>query len=259
MFIEGGKRRKGSLIVETAIVLPFFLMVIITISLLVRVTAIEENTMLCFADESHKHAKGMYLTELVEVFHGERLLSKVETVESAKLKNKRVEQHYSILRENDPGKINISLSYELEIPLPLSFNRNFRLEQYLFFRGFIGADNPGEAMGFDAMETGESSSSVYVFPRAGERYHTIDCRVIDVYPVEKVLSKEIMKKYKPCKLCKAETLSPGCLVYCFDKCGKVYHKGSCTVVDRYVVEMDRDEAIERGYTACSFCGGGGDE
>lgn len=256
MFIEKGKGKKGSLFVETAVVLPFFLMAIITISLLVRVVAIEENTMLCFADESHKYAKEMYLTEFTHVFHEERLLNRLNAVESARLKNERVEYRHSILHEKDLGKTNAFLSYELEIPLPFSFKRELKLEQHLFFRGFIGADNPGEAMGFDAMETGESSSSVYVFPRAGERYHRIDCRVIDVYPVEKVLSKDLMKKYEPCKLCKAETLSPGCLVYCFDKCGKVYHKGSCVTVDRYVVEMDSEEAIEKGYTPCSFCGGG---
>lgn len=241
--------------VETAIVLPFFLLAIITISLLIKVMAVEENTMLHFVTEEQRYAKEMYLTELHDGLHEYRMLKKMDEIQAAKLRNPRIGRQLGIFVK-DSGLVNTSLSYELEIPLPLAFNRELAIEQHLLFRGFVGADNLGEPMGFDAMEREEKASSVYVFPRAGERYHRKDCRIIDVYPVEKVLSKDIRKKYKPCKLCKAEALPPGCLVYCFDKSGKVYHKGSCTTVDRYVIEMDRDEAIEKGYTACLFCGGG---
>jgi hypothetical protein len=39
------------------------------------------------------------------------------------------------------------------------------------------------------------------------------------------------------------------------KSGKVFHKGSCTTVDRYVIAIEADEAIEKGYSPCYYCGG----
>jgi hypothetical protein len=35
--------------------------------------------------------------------------------------------------------------------------------------------------------------------------------------------------------------------------GAVYHKGSCFIVDRYVISMDEVDAVKKGYTPCSRC------
>ncbi len=259
MFIKKGQVKRGSIFVETAIVLPFFLLAIVSMSLLIRVTAVEENTMSSFASQGQKYAKEMYSTELNlalhDGLHENRILENLGEGQAAMLKNVCLDRHYDIFA--DPHIVKAILSYQLEIPLPLAFNRELKIEQHLLFRNFVGVDNYDNPMGFDAMESEDRASSVYVFPRAGEKYHSKDCRLIDMYPLEKVLSRDIMRRYRPCKLCKAESLPPGCLVYCFDKSGKVYHKGTCPIVERYVIEMDRDEAIEKGYTPCYFCGGGG--
>lgn len=261
--------KKGSLFVETAITLPFFILAILSISLLIRLVGTEENTMVAFAEEAQVFLKEMYVTQLEvipenygvagafhEVLLETRIGERIEKEEAIKINNIRMERDYLYdIDKDDPGRMSCSLLYVIKIPLPLAFNREMEIEQRLLFRGFIGAVPNGKGMGFDEMEKPGGSDSVYVFPRAGERFHQAACRMIDVYPVEKVLSQNLKKRYSPCKLCEANELPFGCRVYCFDKSGKVYHRGSCTTVDRYVVEMQRDEAVAEGYTPCAYCGG----
>ena len=164
-------------------------------------------------------------------------LEKEETLSLEDLRLNRFEYLYQ--DEGKPGTIDCSITYGIDLPLPLEFGRRGEFEQRLFFRGFIGAMDNEEGMGFDAMEKPDSASIVYVFPRAGKRFHKPDCRMIEVYPKEMILSSGVRNRYFPCKLCDADSLPWGSRVYCFDKSGKVFHKGSCSTVDRYVIGIDR--------------------
>lgn len=261
--------RKGSLFVEASIVFPMFLLAVISICTLIRVVGTEENTMRCFAEEGQKTAKELFLTQLDllpegYIKEGEvhidllefRTFRRIEKEESLKVKDLQLNRYRQIFNgARDDASVFCSLSYGIEIPLPLMFQRELQFEQRLLFRGFVGADNEGEGLGFDTMETPEGLSTVYVFPRAGEKFHQIDCRIIENYPKLMVLSADLKRKYNPCKLCGAGDLPWGSRVYCFDRSGKVYHKGSCTIVDKYIIGIDRDEAIEKGYTPCFYCGG----
>lgn len=262
--------KKGSLFIEAAIVLPLFLLALLSISILIRVVATEEITMNSFGLEGQTFAKEIYLMELdsipenyglAEGIHGaiieQRVKERISSGDTVKLGNIHISKDLiSLLQEDDKSIVKFNLEYDMDVPLPLAFKRRLEIKQSLLFRGFVGAINEGEGMGFDAMEKPDSLSSVYVFPRAGEKFHVFDCRIIEVYPIEKLLSASLKKDYDPCKLCEAKSLPWGAKVYCFGKSGKVYHKGSCATVDRYVIEMDRDEALEKGYTPCAFCGGG---
>ncbi len=264
--------KKGSLFVETAITLPLFFLALLSICVLIRVIGTEENTMRSFAEEGQRVAKEAYLTRLdiipegysVEIAEGIahgtllelRVLERLKKEESIFLKEPRIDQfEYLFAEKGNTGLIRCSMAYGVPLPLPANFQRKLEFEQSLFFRGFIGAENYNEGMGFDRMEEPDDPETVYVFPRAGERFHQLDCRIIEVFPIELVLSPGVRKRYAPCKLCDADTLPWGSRVYCFDTSGKAFHKGSCTTVERYVIGIDREEAIEKGYSPCAFCGG----
>lgn len=253
------KKRKGSMFVEAAIVLPIFFMAILSIVLTIRLAAVEANTMECFSKVSQEYAREMYLTgrgPLQNFVFEARVKSEVAEKEKLDLRNPRIQNHFGLGEAlTDPGLVNASFLYEVDLTLPLRLNRGLSFQEHLVFRGFIGRESWEDGFGFDEMEKSDNPNGVFVFPRAGERYHKADCRIIEVYPVEKILSPGLKKKYSPCKLCKSGDLPYGCKVYCFESTGKVFHKGICTTVDRYVVEIDKEEAIERGYTPCAFCGG----
>ncbi len=252
--------KRASIFVEAAIVLPVFFVAMISLTLTIRLAAVEANTMECFSSISRDYAKEMYLTgrgPAQNYLYESRVKARIEQDEKLNLQNVRVENHLGGGRVLlDSGYVDASLMYEVNIALPLSFSRGISFQEHLAYRGFVGRQKGVEGFGFDEMEKSDNPNAVFVFPRAGERYHKADCRIIKVYPVEKILSPALKKQYKPCRLCKSGDLPYGSRVYCFESTGKVYHKGSCTTVDRYVVEMDRQEAIDKGYTPCAYCGGG---
>ena len=279
--------KRGSLFVETAIVLPLFLLAVLSISILIRITAVEENTMRCFSEEAQKTLKEAYLTQLdllpgqfdmdfsdpsdsydsiqqkgktgisEALVHGALLEFRIQSrlkEETVSLKDASLNRFEYLYSDGEAsGLIHCGFKYGVELPLPLDFHRQLQFEQRLLFRGFIGADENGEGMGFEAMETQDDANTVYVFPRAGERFHKSDCRIIEVYPKEMVLSPSVRKKYTPCKICDAEDLPYGFRVYCFDTSGKAFHRGSCSTVDRFVIGIDGEEAMEQGYTPCYYC------
>ncbi len=263
--------KRGSLFVEASILFPMFLLAILSICVLIRIIGTEENTIRSFAEEGQKIAKEAYVTqldvmpesysiELLEgIVHGTllelRMLERLKK-EDQLLKNPGIDRFSYLFSEGDrTGLIQCSIVYDIQLPMPLNFYRQLEFEQRLLFRGFIGAENHGEGMGFDSMEEPGDAEIVYVFPRAGERYHQLHCRIIEVYPREMILSPSLRKRYSPCKLCEADSLPWGSMVYCFDTSGRAYHKGSCSTVERYVIGVDREEAIENGFSPCAYCGG----
>ncbi len=263
--------KRGSLFVEAAILFPMFLLAILSICVLIRIIGSEENMVRSLTEEGHKIAKEAYVTqldfipesysiELLEgIVHGTllefRMLERLKN-EDKLVKNPRIDRfEYLYAEGHQSGLIHCSIAYDILLPMPLSFHRQPEFEQRLLFRGFIGAENCGEGMGFDSMEEPDDASIVYIFPRAGERFHQLQCRIIEVYPRQMILSPSLRKKYTPCKLCNGDLMPWGSRVYCFDKSGRVYHKGNCTTVERYVVGIDREEAIENGYSPCAYCGG----
>ena len=106
------------------------------------------------------------------------------------------------------------------------------------------------------MERNDNADMVWVFPDEGTKYHEKSCSIVSSYPVQLILNEEIRKRYKACEICHADDASSGTQVYCFLEYGKTYHLISCPSVDKYVVSMEKQQAVDRGYTPCLKCGGG---
>ena len=69
------------------------------------------------------------------------------------------------------------------------------------------------------------------------------------------MTGSMKKQYKSCPTCHSGRAEPGSLVYYFPAAGEDYHLSGCASLQRNYVEIDKSVAIERGYTACSKCGG----
>jgi hypothetical protein len=155
-----------------------------------------------------------------------------------------------------PGMISMDLNYDVDIKLPIPFFEKLPVSESLLFRGFIGSEMPFDPISFEEMEREEQSHPVWIFPRAGGRYHKETCTFISSEPRQLIMSKNIRQRYEPCSICNPSELSNGELVYCYIKWGEAYHKGSCPAVDKYIISVEKEEAIQKGYTPCSKCGGG---
>ena len=125
----------------------------------------------------------------------------------------------------------------------------------MVFRGLIGSRNQVNPTGFDELEKEKPSSKVWIFPTEGKRYHKRDCPYIAVLPTEAVLTEGIKRKYQSCPICESKNREIGSLIYYFEKTGKAYHTGKCPTVEKYVIEIEKETAVKKGYLPCSKCGG----
>ena len=277
--------KRGSLFVETAIILPLFLLAVLSISVLIRITAVEENTMRCFAEEAQKTSKEAYLTQLdllpwqfdidfsdpsdsydsvqqkgktgvyEALVHGALLEFRIQSrlkEETVSLKDASLNRFEYLYSDGETsGLIHCGFKYGVELLLPLIFTGSCNLNRAAF-RGFIGPTRMGKAWGLKRWKprTMQTPSMFSLEREKGFTNRTAESS--EVYPKEMVLSP-LFAKYTPCKICDADNLPYGCRVYCFDTSGKAFHRGSCPTVDRFVIGIDGEEALEQGYTPCYYC------
>lgn len=208
------------------------------------------------------------LTDEARVLSSEARLYVTDLLFESKLKTRIYDENKNHIQEldlenfqylysfGDPGMISMDLNYNVDIKMPIPFFDKLPVSESLLFRGFIGLERPFDPISFEEMEREEKSHLVWIFPRAGGRYHKETCSYISSKPRQFIMSKNIRQRYVPCGICKPSELSDGELVYCYVKWGEAYHKGSCPAVDKYVIPIEKEEAIKKGYTPCLKCGGG---
>ena len=99
------------------------------------------------------------------------------------------------------------------------------------------------------------SSPVFIFPKRGEKYHSAGCAFLKAASTSGALTSSLRSRYKSCPLCHSGKAGTGTLVYYFPSAGEDYHLAGCPSLQRNYIEIDKTTAAERGYTACSKCGG----
>jgi len=251
--------RAGSIAVETAILLPLFIIGILTLGYLLKFCMISEGVHHALADEAHRvmaDSVTMYTPAASEQRVTKRIIS--ESRGEARNINTKAFLAVGVSKGGSvyTDLIAMSVTFDTPIKLPRLFFNEVQGERTTLCRAFTGMSHDGNPMPFSEMERMENGGTVWVFPRAGERYHDEHCSYIENNPREVLLDRNIRSRYSPCKLCKPSAKANGTLVYCFETSGKAYHTGECTVVDRYVIEIGKEDAIKQGYTPCSKCGGG---
>ena len=247
--------KKGSLSVEAAIFLPIFIIGVLTFAYLIKLMAVQETVFHSFADEARKLSSEAVIYPTVP-FYEARLMDRLydenpDDIYAIDLDHFRYLSNASGMN----GIISMDLDYKVKIKLPIQFYNDLPISETLVFRGFIGSEEELDPMSFEEMETEKESDLVWIFPKAGGRYHKENCTYISSKPRQVRLSEHLKRKYKSCSICHSSKITNGNYVYCFPD-GEVYHKGNCPTVEKYVISIEKEEAIKRGYTPCSKCGGG---
>ncbi|MDR1291976.1 MAG: hypothetical protein LBJ91_01065 [Clostridiales Family XIII bacterium] len=256
--------RSGSLAVETAIFLPLFIIGVLTLGWFIKFTAVSENVYHSLSDETRRYAASAVLS-VAPVGYENAVESRVLEENGGDVTSVTVSPVRSLFPYLSPttgriytGLLGASVTYKARVGLPRIFADGLTGSETILCRAFIGASDPGGHMTFEEMEEDEDSHLVWIFPRAGEKYHGEDCSYIKNAPREVILTSAVRGKYSPCKLCKPGEAGDGSLVYVFPSAGGAYHRGECYIVERFVISMSEDDAKSKGYSACSKCGGGGD-
>lgn len=258
------QNKRGFLTVEASIFLPIFLIGLLTLAYLIKILWIQESAFYVLEKEARELSKRTYVTHLYE--KSDNVLStsfqilvrskvyeaQPKDVEKVTISNYR----YLYTSRGISGLITANLNYTIPIKMPIQFYDHGSINDRLLFRAFIGADDQNDKpLTFEEIQKEKKSELVWVFPKAGERYHKGSCSYISNKPRQIILTTQYRKKYDSCHLCKSSKISNGNIVYCFPKTGEVFHRGSCSIIDKYVISIEKEEAIEKGYTPCMKCGG----
>jgi len=238
--------------VEASIFVPLFVIAILTFGYLIKVSVATENVMHVMADEARRLSMYSYNINVAPFFSGTLRARILE--ENKDISDTYVETfEYRFEHSGKEDLIAVRMNSEIKIKLPILFHDKVDISDTLLFRAFTGREFIPEYIDYEKFEEEIDERIVWVFPTAGTRYHEEWCGYINVAARQGSLNADIIKNYKPCTLCGARELTHGSVIYYFSGSGEVYHKGSCFIVDRYVISMDEQDAIGKGYAPCSRC------
>ena len=247
--------KKGYVIAETAIFLPVFILAVVSIMYYINVFSVIENVSYSVVEETAKLASKAGVVKTAPGFQSvlkSRIRTENAAAEDVKIRGFR----YLYSEGNIDDIISVKTGYDMELQLPLGFDHKIELVSGVKCRGFTGIRTSGDPMTFEEMESEGSWDPVWIFPMSGEKYHTFTCTYVKANARQMVLTGDLKKKYGPCSICEASGIPVGSYVYCFTENGSVYHRSSCRQVSRYTIEIDKSDAINKGYKPCSKCGGG---
>ena len=246
---------KGFYTVEAAIFLPLVLLAVVSLGYFMRVEGTWENCIHGAVDESALVASRSYdraNAAAIGPAVSKRINDDNPNLTEMRIRNLKV--LYSDGQNEDLTSYRITAA--IELVMPLGFSRRFEMDCGIKFRGFTGVDEESVPLGAEGLETYEQQDPVWIFPHSGEKYHDEDCTYVKAAASPAVLTSALRKQYDDCRLCDSENIPAGSIVFCFEGEDTAYHRGTCSSIMRHTSVIDRSEAVKKGYSPCTKCGGG---
>ena len=248
------RNKKGSYVVEAAITLPLFLIAVILMSSVILIYACIEDCSFIAANEMRRGA-------------AEAVYANTSVLIPYRIKKAAFDDHSRVLSANvtDYGYRTSRWGKDELIVMNLRMklgsgkrHKGIRAEAdydlSLVTRAYVGRTRSKDPLSASEM-SGNDCHPVYIFPKRGVRYHSKGCGFLTAASTSGSLTPSLKRKYSACPLCKSKKASPGARIYYFPAAGEAYHMPGCPSLQRNYVEIDRKDAVSRGYTPCSKCGG----
>ena len=248
------KQKNGFYTLETVIILPFVILAVISIGYFIRLDATWENMMSSAVDESSYSSLRSYgsITQVDSLPKiKRRVLEENDLISSLRFSG--IADRYSDGVSDELTKY--TLRAGMSIDLPAGFERHLDFEGRIKYRSFRGKKYEPAGMGDAGLESDEPKDPVWIFPQSGERYHSENCTYVQASVRPYILTNSLKGRYSPCETCDSDELPLGSTVFCFKGEDTAYHRGTCRCINRHTAVIDRSEAIDKGYTPCSKCGG----
>ena len=250
--------KKGSLTIETALVLPLFLFGILTLfSLLsaLRFTVALEGAL---RTEAKKLSEAVYESggqALLNEAYIRKDITKIlsESFSRFPVKGGEGGIDYSGSALNNREVITLRAEYDWELPFDMMGLFSYRAVSSCTQHTWIGYENGL----FGAKDDGDEE--VYVAKNGTVYHRDLNCSHIklSIYPTSGSeldgLRNNNGGKYYPCETCHAKKSDPRLYVA---KNGDRYHNSlSCKGLKRTIQTMTLSEALSKGLGACKRCGG----
>ena len=253
-FFKKFKDKKGHYVVEASIILPIFLIGIITLSALINTFMVYENIVFSSVDECRHAMVNNYMVK-EDIKFPKRLENRLidENENIALIDIDHFISGYKVGKNNN--LVSLRVNYKLDVKAPLPLIKTNEKKQTLVFRKFLGQKSDNLPFTFERMENLEEDNIVYIFPNDGIRYHKKECSYVTPKVEEKILDSKIKSNYIPCNSCGTIKAKFGDVVYIFKEYGDAYHYKKCSTIKKNFIKLDKQAAIKKGYTPCSKCGG----
>lgn len=237
--------KKGSYIVETAVILPAFIITMLLLIGIIPAIRTWENMNFGIAEELRlEMAKKVIIKTPASL---PLMLNVRVRKENPALESFKIDEYRHLYSEHGMDDL-VSVSFEGRIDKrnPLGAISSMKYNGKLMGRAFSGTYYGGKDSG---------GPTVYVFPEAGTRYHDKNCRYLKAACHRVYLNSRTKEKFHGCPNCDASKAYNGTPVFCFENSGKAYHLHSCKSVNKYYIGIGKNAAVEKGYKQCSKCGG----
>ena len=245
--------KKGSYLVEAAIALPVFIIAVMVMSSVILMYACIEDCSFIAANELRRCAAEAVMAD-TSVALPYRIRKEIEDTHSQVNSAKLTDAGLRCRRWGVDELLLVSFRLGLKTGNPLGIKAEADYELALATRAYVGRERDENSMTAEEFED-EDAEAVYIFPKRGEKYHAKGCTFLRAASTSGALSGSVKRKYKSCPLCHSSRAENGALVYYFPSDGEDYHLPGCPSLQRNYIEIDKGTALERGYTACSKCGG----
>jgi len=245
--------KRGSYILEAAIVLPvFFISMIVMCSVILMYSCIEGANFAAAAELRRAGAEAIYGNTSAAVPY--RISEGIKKTGSMVSGTKVSSFTYRKDMCGTDEVIAVSIRTTLKADNPLDIVSEAEYEISAVTRAYVGKIRNVGNMSADEIENG-NPDVVYIFPQSGVRYHSAGCGVLKAASVSAVLTRKLKSKYNSCPVCGSKKAEIGSLIYYFPNDGEDYHLPGCSVLQRNYIRIERDVAVQRGYTPCLKCGG----
>lgn len=246
----------GLMTVEAAIILPLFLLAVMSILNLMHMVGVNESIHMAIARTAHPAAVYGYEKEFSEEQLYPRLFYQLS---SSDINFNLIYGGIAGIGYQDTcydtatGELTISLNYGLKPAFSLFQHKSIRARQNIYTRAFIGGklltDNPDAA---------DSEKTIVYVAENGMVYHrNRSCAHIDIsfHMVGTSGIGDLRNtggaKYYPCELCMGHS-SSGSMVYITDTGNRYHSSSACSGLKRTVYEMVLTEDCI--LPPCSRCG-----
>lgn len=260
--------KKGSYIVDAAITLPIFILAVIILSGIILMYAAIENCSFITANEMRlcsyeaigagvagdMGAGSADLIGAAGYLNVPYRIKRDSMAGSGQIRDMRVTDFgYRSKRWGQDELIILKMRLYFEAGKPLGLDNKLHYDLPMVTRAYVGKKRNADPMSDAEMAGG--GDPVYIFPKRGEKYHSKGCGFLKAVSESGTLTPALKMKYKSCPICGSSSAPEGALVYYFPAAGEDYHLPGCQALKRDYIEIERQVAKERGYTACSKCGG----
>ena len=237
--------RRGSYLVEAAVVIPFFIIaVMLLIGIMPVISTCERITFDVCEEMRLEMAKSAVRSSRAALPLS--VQARVPAEESKVTSFRVTGFRYRFEEDGTGDRIELKFRAVFHEKTPVGAFGRIRFDGRIEGRTFTGAYYRGG---------GRGGGIVCIFPKAGRCYHSRACSFVKANCHQTFLSEEIRRRYRPCPNCRAGKASAGSPVFVFEDTGRAYHLAGCSAVSRYYIETDKNQAVEKGYTPCGKCGG----